>query len=273
MPTNVIIVDGSTGGTNTNVVRVIPQTSETSDLIVNAEVNKGYILSSASFQTVTLPTPCAVGDVFALHGKGLGLFKVSQRAGETIVIGSKQTTVGVLGTIESTNTGDAIYFICDDAAGHWRADSGYIGNFVIDGLSTSPTDIGYIRMIGNGFVGFPFSFTVGWQQVLPVAPSYHSVNTPNFTSPSDMILKYTGETTKNFLIDASMAVTAQADIGLSLGLNSTSIVSSRSYFNNGRQSVSRYNLSLSKDDEVSVESRFRIADIQNVYDLQLSIIG
>lgn len=43
-----------------------------------------------SMQTINLPTPCIVGDVFALHGKGNGLFKVVQRAGEQIVLDDKQ---------------------------------------------------------------------------------------------------------------------------------------------------------------------------------------
>lgn len=139
MSTNVIIVDGSTGGTNTNVVKVITQTTLNSDSTINAEANKGYTLTSASLQTINLPTPCLPGDVFALHGKGSGLFKVVQRAGEQIVLGDKQTTLGVSGFIDSTNSGDDIYLTCTDASGIWKNDGGYGGKFLIDGITPTNT--------------------------------------------------------------------------------------------------------------------------------------
>ncbi|MEE9303308.1 MAG: hypothetical protein V3U84_05935, partial [Thiotrichaceae bacterium] len=139
MSTNVIIVDGSTGGTNTNVVKVITQTTLNSDSTINAEANKGYTLTSATLQTINLPTPCIPGDVFALKGKGTGLFKVVQRAGEQIVLGDKQTTLGVSGFIDSTSSGDSIYLQCTDPAGIWENDSGYGGEFLINGITPTNT--------------------------------------------------------------------------------------------------------------------------------------
>lgn len=137
MATNAVIVDGLTGGTNTIVVKVITQTTINSDSTINVAANKGYILTSATLQTINMPTPCIVGDVFALHGKGVGLFKVAQRAGEQILFGNTPTTVGITGFIESTHANDSVYLICVDAAGIWTPDNGTFGNFSIDGTTTN----------------------------------------------------------------------------------------------------------------------------------------
>ncbi|WP_299079128.1 hypothetical protein [uncultured Paraglaciecola sp.] len=110
-------------------------TIETSDEIVNTESGTGYLLTSSSEQIINLPSSPSLGDIIALHGKGAGLFKVEQRAAEKITIGNKITTVGVTGSVTSTGAGDAIYLICDDPVGFWRADSGYVGSFSIDGVT------------------------------------------------------------------------------------------------------------------------------------------
>ena len=60
--TNAVITDGTTGGININVVKVITQTTRNNELAINAEANKGYILTNASLQTITLPSSL-VGDV------------------------------------------------------------------------------------------------------------------------------------------------------------------------------------------------------------------
>jgi len=133
MSISVIIVDGTTGGTNTNVVKVITQTSVANGANVNTQVNKGFILTSSSLQTVNLPNGCSIGDVIALHGNGTGLFKIVQRAGEQILFGNTPSTVGVTGSVESTNQNDSIYLICVDSAGIWTPDNGTFGKFLIDG--------------------------------------------------------------------------------------------------------------------------------------------
>lgn len=139
MAINIIVTDGTTGGINTNVVKVITQTTLNSDATVNADVNKGYILTSVTLQTVNLPTPCAVGDVFVLKGTGAGLFKVAQRAGEQLTLGNKTTTLGVAGFIDSTSIGDGVFFICTDASGKWINYDGYTGTFLIDGDTPTNT--------------------------------------------------------------------------------------------------------------------------------------
>lgn len=218
MSTNAIIVDGSTGGTNTNVVRVIPQTTLNSDSTINAEANKGYTLTSATLQTINLPTPCIPGDVFALHGKGNGLFKVVQRAGEQITLGNKSTTLGVSGFIDSTNSGDDIYLTCTDASGIWKNDGGYGGEFLINGVTATNT-------INN---------TVGGNDVVLTSPSNNvriGGTAPNFTvdvgtSSSGLRTvvinnKVAGTHGNDVVaIGEAAAETGQGDEAIAIGLNS-----------------------------------------------------
>lgn len=221
MATNVIIVDGLTGGTNTNVVKVITQTTLNSDSTINAEANKGYTLTSATLQTINLPTPCIPGDVFTLHGKGSGLFKVVQRAGEQIVLGNKQTTLGVSGFIDSTNAGDDIYLTCTDASGIWKNDGGYGGEFLIDGITPTNT-------INNTIGGDDVTLTSPSNNVRITGPA---PNTANFTvdvgtSSSGLRTvvinnKVAGTHGNDVVaIGEAAAETGQGDEAIAIGLNS-----------------------------------------------------
>jgi len=84
----------------------------TSETAVTLAVNNGYIANNTSAQVVyTLPSSFAIGDVIevcALAGNG---FRISQNAGQFMVVGNSITTIGVGGYIESQNVGDWVQLL------------------------------------------------------------------------------------------------------------------------------------------------------------------
>lgn len=85
--------------------------------------NTGYIINTISLCTLTLPLTCAVGDIIRIQGNSAGLWRVSQNAGQQILWGNVNTTVGAAGYLQSTNAGDAITLLCTVANTQFRASS------------------------------------------------------------------------------------------------------------------------------------------------------
>lgn len=78
-----------------------------------AAVNKGYIANNAALVTVTLPATAAVGDVIRVQGAGAGGWLIAQNASQTIIgNASTASTVGVGGSVASTDRYDSIELVC-----------------------------------------------------------------------------------------------------------------------------------------------------------------
>ena len=75
-----------------------------------AVINNGYVISNAAQTTITLPTTCAEGSVFAIAGKGAAGWILKMAAGQTCHIGSSASSVA--GTITSTNQYDSLTIVC-----------------------------------------------------------------------------------------------------------------------------------------------------------------
>lgn len=115
---NVVVTDGTTGGINTNVLRVISQTVETTAAPFTMQANRGYILTNNGIiQDVFFPASPLVGDIYYLQGRSAQLFKLGQYGTQQILFGDKETVAGGLGFIESTNKNDSMFLICVVAAG------------------------------------------------------------------------------------------------------------------------------------------------------------
>ncbi len=71
-----------------------------------------YIADNAGLVTLTLPAIAAIGDTFRIIGKGAGGWIMGQAAGQTSHVGNQPTTLGVAGTVASTNQWDVINIIC-----------------------------------------------------------------------------------------------------------------------------------------------------------------
>jgi len=81
--------------------------------------DSGWVTNNAGLVTLTLPVTAAFGTVISVIGKGAGGWKVAQNSGQNIQVGNTSTTVGVGGSIASTNRFDSFDMICTTANTTW----------------------------------------------------------------------------------------------------------------------------------------------------------
>jgi hypothetical protein len=75
--------------------------------------NTGYVTDDgATLVTYTLPATSAVGDTIEILGKSSGGWVIVQGTGQSIRFGNITTTVGVTGTLASSNQYDCVRFVC-----------------------------------------------------------------------------------------------------------------------------------------------------------------
>ena len=75
--------------------------------------NNGYISDDgATLVTLTLPATAAQGTVIWVAGNGTGLWNIAQNAGQSINFGNDTTTVGVTGSLSSTQSYDTVQLLC-----------------------------------------------------------------------------------------------------------------------------------------------------------------
>jgi hypothetical protein len=94
-------------------------------------VQNGYVTDRGGGVTYTLPATAAFGDEFIITGKS-GQWTLSQNANQQISIGSGSTTVGVAGSLASTNAGDSVSAVCTTAGAStiWRIFN-FVGNITV----------------------------------------------------------------------------------------------------------------------------------------------
>lgn len=100
----------------------------TSQLMVS---NDGYVANNGALVTLTLPANSVLGDELSIVGKGAGGWLIAQNAGQQIVFGSSATTVGVAGSLASTNAADSIYLVCTTANTTWTVATGPQGVIIV----------------------------------------------------------------------------------------------------------------------------------------------
>lgn len=93
--------------------------------------DNGYVVNNAGLVTLTLPLTAAFGTVVSVVGKGTGGWLIAQNAGQNIQLGSSSATVGVGGSIASTNRFDSIDLICTTANTTWTTLGAPQGNITI----------------------------------------------------------------------------------------------------------------------------------------------
>lgn len=94
----------STSGAGTNWVNVTA-TSQT------LAINTGYVISSATPCTLTLPASAALGDTIKIRGN-TGGFIIAQNSGQQIFVSPSATTSGAGGSLASTNARDCLDLTC-----------------------------------------------------------------------------------------------------------------------------------------------------------------
>lgn len=94
-------------------------------------INNGYVTDRGAGVAYTLPATATEGDMIWIAGK-LGAWSIAQNANQQILIGSASSTVGVGGSVASTNLGDCLLLLCTTtgASTIWRAVN-LVGNLTI----------------------------------------------------------------------------------------------------------------------------------------------
>jgi hypothetical protein len=89
--------------------------------------DNGYIANNAGLVTLTLPVTAAIGTAISVIGKGAGGWLIAQNVNQSIRFGSSTTTVGVGGSLASTQSADSINLICTTANTVWTVLGGVQG--------------------------------------------------------------------------------------------------------------------------------------------------
>ncbi len=74
-------------------------------------INNGYLANNAGLVTLTLPSSAVQFSTLAIVGKGAGGWRIAQNANQQIIFGSSATTVGVTGSLNSSNANDVVYLL------------------------------------------------------------------------------------------------------------------------------------------------------------------
>lgn len=98
-----LIVNTTGGGLDWNDVTTSPQVMVAND---------GYLANSASQIVFSLPATSNFGDKLEIAGFGAGRWQITQGAGQQIIFGVDQTTIGVGGSLTSTEQYDSIELLC-----------------------------------------------------------------------------------------------------------------------------------------------------------------
>lgn len=92
--------------------------------------NNGYMADNAGLVTLTLPATAAQFTMLQIAGNGAGGWTIAQGAGQSINFGNVTSTVGVGGSISSTNKYDQLTLMCVVADTTWTVRSS-VGNLTI----------------------------------------------------------------------------------------------------------------------------------------------
>jgi hypothetical protein len=82
--------------------------------------NNAYFANNAALVVFTLPAASAVGDEFEIAGLGAGGWKISQRAGQSIITDTATTTVGTSGNLSSSLYTASVRCVCTVANTTWK---------------------------------------------------------------------------------------------------------------------------------------------------------
>ena len=93
-------------------------------------VQNGYVTNNAAQVGLNLPASSSFGDIVRVAGVGAGGWIINQAAGQSMIIGSDTSTVGVGGSVASTDPNDAVELLCVVANTTWLSLGG-IGTLTV----------------------------------------------------------------------------------------------------------------------------------------------
>lgn len=102
-PGNTVTINAIGGGLSWSVISSATQSISSQN---------GYFANRGGGVAFTLPATCSIGDTFSIGAINAGGWSLAQNAGQTIKIGSLDTTLGVGGSLASTANGDTIKIVC-----------------------------------------------------------------------------------------------------------------------------------------------------------------
>lgn len=106
-------------------------TTEVTGTSASMTTNRNYIASNAGLVTLTIPATFSVGDKVEITGKGAGGWLIAQAAGQQIHLGSSSTTIGVGGSLASTNRRDSLSLTGTVANTEWTVQGGPQGTITV----------------------------------------------------------------------------------------------------------------------------------------------
>lgn len=110
------------------------QTLATANVAINSTsmaVNTSYTINNAALATLTLPAVSAVGDILEITGNSASGWIIAQNAGQNIQVVGASSTVGVGGSVASTNRYDTTRLKCVVANTTWITQSGASAGYTI----------------------------------------------------------------------------------------------------------------------------------------------
>jgi hypothetical protein len=93
--------------------------------------NKSYYTTGGGTLEFTLPVTSAAGSIIEIAGIGSLGWRILQNAGQNIELGNVISTVGVGGSVESTDNGDTIRLLCTTANTVWVMLSCVTAGFIV----------------------------------------------------------------------------------------------------------------------------------------------
>ena len=114
----------STGGEDPGIIKWNEITVAGPTQMVNAN---GYVANAGVLVRLTLPAAADLGEMVAVVGKGAGLYRIEQNAGQQIHYGNLNTTAGVGGSVTSTLARDTIWLLCTTTNTNWTVCTGTTG--------------------------------------------------------------------------------------------------------------------------------------------------
>lgn len=98
----------------------------------NLVKENGYAADNVGLVTLTLPSVASstFGDTIKVAGFGSGGWLIAQNASQKIIFGSTSTTVGVGGSLASTNADDQIEITCSPNTNFWIVRNS-VGNLIV----------------------------------------------------------------------------------------------------------------------------------------------
>lgn len=132
---SIMYVCSTTGTISTAIWSKVVPSSEAPFNVINTSVDmvsgSTYQANNSSLVILTLPLTSKLGDRINITGFGLGGWTIQQNSGQNIQIGNTSSTIGVGGSVSSTNRYDGIQLCCTVANNTWQTISSPQGSLSI----------------------------------------------------------------------------------------------------------------------------------------------